>query len=67
MKSILQSKTFWFNVLAVIAPAVAQLASQLDVIRPFLDAQTYGYLLLFVGVGNVLLRTITSEKTYFFK
>ena len=67
MKHLLTSKTFWFNILAVIAPALAQFAVQMEVIKPFMDPKYYAILLLFVGVSNVLLRRITSEGTYLFK
>jgi len=56
-KSILSSKTVWFN-LAVAAFAV--LVDNTDLLRSYLPDGAYLLLMMLVSAANVYLRTLTS-------
>lgn len=53
MKSIWQSKVFWFNLVSILLE-VAQMITQYNVLPP-------GTVLIIVNVLNILLRFITKD------
>ncbi|MBS9780619.1 MAG: hypothetical protein KGV51_08335 [Moraxellaceae bacterium] len=54
-----QSKTMWFNA-GVTALGVA--STVLPFAKPFIKPRHYGILTTAIGVGNMLLRSVTKEK-----
>lgn len=57
-KALVRSKTFWFNILAV-AIAIASLFG-FDIEKS--EEEVAGIIAIISAVGNVILRTKTSEK-----
>lgn len=55
MKTIWQSKTFWFNFLTVLISTVGSITNVFT-----LDAGTLKIMGLVVTIGNIILRTFTS-------
>lgn len=56
-KSIFQSRTFWFNVLAALMPL---LADNVELVRGILPDWGYLFYMCLVSTGNVYLRSVTS-------
>lgn len=57
MKTIWQSKTFWFNFLTVLIATVGSITNVFT-----LNEQALKILGLVVTIGNIILRTITSKS-----
>jgi len=53
-KHFLKSKTLWFNAITI-AIGIAEVLGDID----FIPAKS---LILIIGIGNLLLRVITSEQ-----
>lgn len=51
-----QSRTLWFNVISVL---LAFLELKTQAIKPLLSPEAYEWLLLFIPLGNMLLRIDT--------
>jgi hypothetical protein len=51
------SRTLWFNVIGVI---LIYAESQMKVIEPLVPASVYGWLVLVLPLGNLVLRAITN-------
>ena len=66
MKNIIFSKTAWTNLVTLIAPAIAYLATSSDIIKPFVDPKTFAFYALCVGLFNVLIRRFTKDEVTFF-
>lgn len=61
MKAFWKSLTIWFNsALAGIAVMLPDFLAQLPMLREYLPDDIYRWLLLFVVLGNVLIRARTS-------
>ncbi len=55
------SKTVWFNVFLVVGPTIDALVGLLYTVEPFITPGVYPFVVLGIGLVNVLLRTITTQ------
>ncbi len=54
------SKTVWFNVITIIGTTVDGFVSMLYLIEPFIAPGAYPFIMLGVGLINIMLRAITT-------
>jgi hypothetical protein len=56
-----KSKTVWVNVATVVAAMLTGIEQYLSVLAPVIDPMVMPWLLVGVGVVNIVLRAITTE------
>ena len=65
MKNIIFSKTAWVNTLTLIAPAIAYLVTNLEIVKPIMTPTNFAIYTIAVGVINILVRRFTSKEVRF--
>ena len=60
-----KSKTLWFNFITIFGAAVDGLVGMLYLVEPFIAPGAYPFIMLFIGLVNVILRAITDQATRF--
>ena len=56
-----KSKTIWFNVVTMVGAAFDVLFSSFYLIEPLIAPVAYPLILLFIGIVNAILRSITTQ------
>jgi len=56
-----ESKTLWFNVFLVVGPTLDALVGMFYMMEPFIAPGVYPFIVLAIGLVNVILRTITTQ------
>ena len=56
-----KSKTLWFNVFLVVGPTIDALVGMFYMMEPFIAPGVYPFIVLGIGLVNVILRTITTQ------
>ena len=56
-----KSKTVWFNMLLVLGPTLDALVGMFYMMEPFIAPGVYPFIVLGIGLVNVVLRTITTQ------
>jgi len=56
-----KSKTVWFNIVTILGATVDGLVGMLYMVEPFIAPGVYPFIMLTVGLINVVLRAITTQ------
>jgi len=60
-----KSKTVWFNIIAILGTTVDGFVGMLYLIEPFIAPGAYPFIMLAVGLINILLRAISEKAVRF--
>ena len=60
-----KSKTVWFNIIAILGTAVDGLVGMLYLVEPFVAPGVYPFVMLVVGLINIILRAISEKAVRF--
>lgn len=61
LKGAMRSRTVWFNTLAgALTTALPALKDALPTLQPYITPAFYGWLVIGVVIGNIVLRVITT-------
>ena len=55
-----QSKTVWFNILTIGGAVLDGFLGLMPTVQPFVSPEVYPFVMLAVGLVNVLLRAVTT-------
>lgn len=60
-----KSKTVWFNIVSILGALVDGLVGMLYMVEPFIAPGLYPFVMLAVGLINILLRAISDKAVRF--
>ncbi len=60
-----KSKTVWFNIISVLGATVDGLVGMLYLVEPFIAPGLYPFIMLIVGLINIVLRAISEKAVRF--
>ncbi len=60
-----KSKTVWFNIITILSPVVDALVGSMYLIEPLIAPGLYPFIMLGVGLVNIVLRRLTDNAVRF--